>query len=243
MIMQYASLEYCKSGGGPTGLIAAVAVLLISTQMVFAVESTCYGTSSKGRIDNAVSLPSAGNNFISYSREAELAGRTYLHSKVQRIILAAYQALEQQAEGKVFKYAETGFKLGGRFAPHKTHQNGTSVDFMVPVLDQDNHSVQLPTDKTNRYGYDIEFNTDGVYGQYRIDFDALGAHLVALQQAAVAEHIKLARVIFDPPYHAALYKSKHGAYIKQHIALQKQKAWVRHDEHYHVDFAVSCKRW
>lgn len=236
----------CREGRQPwsgqsTGRVAAIAALVISVHAVFAAESTCYGTSSKGRIDHAVPLPSAGNNFISYGREPELAGRTYVHSKVSRIILAAYQTLEQQAAGKVFKYAETGFKKGGPFPPHKTHQNGSSVDFIVPVLDQNHLSVQLPTQKNNRYGYDIEFDNNGRYAQYHIDFDALGAHLVALHQAAAHEHSKITRVIIDPPYHANLYASKHGAYLKQHVTLQKQKAWVRHDEHYHVDFDLDCK--
>ena len=230
-----------RPGFSPTKCFAVISMMIMISYNAFATESTCYGTSRKGRIDNALALPSAGNNFISYGREPELAGRTYLHSTVYRIVVAAYQTLEQQAPGKVFKYAETGFQKGGVFPPHKTHQNGSSVDFIVPVLDQANQSVQLPTNKKNRYGYDIEFDNKARYAQYHIDFDALGAHLMALHQAAEREHSSISRVILDPPYHAQLYKSKYGAYLRQHVNLQKKKAWVRHDEHYHVDFKLNCK--
>jgi penicillin-insensitive murein endopeptidase len=30
------------------------------------------------------------------------------------------------------------------------------------------------------------------------------------------------------------------AYLKQKLPFMKGKSWVRHDEHYHVDFAVPC---
>jgi len=231
----------CRSGLSPTRLVTGMIVLLICPASVFAIDSTCYGDSRKGRIDNAWSLPGAGTNFVSYGNVPELAGRTYVHSKVYQIVVEAYRLLEQQAAGKVFKYAETGLHKGGPFPPHKTHQNGTSVDFIVPVLDRDHHSVQLPTNLTNRYGYDIEFDQHGNFAQYRIDFDAVGAHLMVLQQVAGREHVKIKRVIFDPPYHAKLYNSQHGAYIQQHLNLQKKHAWVRHDEHYHVDFDIKCK--
>jgi penicillin-insensitive murein endopeptidase len=29
--------------------------------------------------------------------------------------------------------------------------------------------------------------------------------------------------------------------LKQNLRFMKNKPWVRHDEHYHVDFAVPCK--
>ena len=44
----------------------------------------------------------------------------------------------------VYKYTETGFENGGKFRPHKTHQNGLSVDFMTPVKNKNNESVHLP---------------------------------------------------------------------------------------------------
>ena len=75
-----------------------------------AAESTCYGSSANGRLERGVKLPSEGVNFISYSKTAEIFGRTYVHSKVKSIILASYRWLEHEMPGKVYQYAETGFK-------------------------------------------------------------------------------------------------------------------------------------
>ena len=189
-----------------------------------------------------VQLPSSGKNFVSYGAFPEIDGRTYVHSAVKKIILQAYNKLETLQPGKVFKYAETGFKVGGQFKPHKTHQNGLSVDFMVPVLDQDRKSVHLPTNPLNRYGYDIEFDNKGRYNNLTIDFEALAAHIVTLHQAATEQGANLWRVILTPEFKPFVYKTRYGDYIRKNIAFTKRRSWVRHDEHYHVDFNVSCQK-
>ncbi|WP_230425612.1 penicillin-insensitive murein endopeptidase [Spartinivicinus ruber] len=203
--------------------------------------STCYGTTANGRLENAVLLPSEGENFIGYSSIARLAGRTYVHSAVKAIILNAYAQLKQELPDKVFKYAETGFAKGGKFTPHKTHQNGLSVDFMVPVVNSKGESVHLPTTPFNKFGYDIEFNKSGVFEKYKIDYGALAAHLVALHKAAGKQGHDIWRVIFDPSLQPHLFKTKYGSYLRNNIQFSKKRSWVRHDEHYHVDFAVPCK--
>ena len=53
---------------------------------VNASESICYGTSSNGRLESGVKLPSEGSNFVSYSTTAAVLGRTYVHSKVKEIM-------------------------------------------------------------------------------------------------------------------------------------------------------------
>lgn len=205
-----------------------------------ATSSTCHGTPSRGRLDNGVQLPLSGPNYTSYSTIAAHAGRTYVHSTVHDIVVAAYASLQATHPGKVYVYAETGFADGGPFKPHRTHQNGLSVDFMVPVL-RGGRSVPLPTHVLNRYGYDIEFDAHGRYEDYTIDFEALGAHLVALHKAAQVHKAGIARVIFDPPLQPALLATSHGDYLRRHLALSKTRAWVRHDEHYHVDFDIPCR--
>lgn len=214
--------------------------LFISTN-IMAVESTCYGTTKNGRLDNGVKLPSKGKNFTSYGMIPVQAGRTYVHSKVKKVVVDAYRLLEKDLPKKVYKFAETGFKKGGQFKPHKTHRNGLSIDFMVPVTNKQGKSVHLPTNPLNRYGYNIEFNKKGKYKEYRLDYEALGAHIVALDKMARKNGIELWRVIFDPRLQSYLYKTRYGEYIKNNIKIPKKKSWVRHDEHYHVDFIVKCK--
>lgn len=218
-----------------------LSLCIFFTAWANAEQSTCYGITANGLLKGGQRLPLSGNNFVSYSYLASAAGRTYVHSEVKVILLAAYESLHEQAPDKVFKYAESGFYEGGRFKPHKTHQNGLSVDFMVPVVNASGESVHLPTNPLNRLGYDIEFDGKGRYGDYRIDYEALAAHLVELDKAAKARGHGLWRVIFDPKLQPYLLKTRHGDYIQKNIQLSKKRSWVRHDEHYHVDFEIPCQ--
>lgn len=219
-----------------------IGCFVLASSSAFAVESVCFGSTSNGKLENSVKLPSEGINFVSYSKTAELLGRTYVHSKVKEIILTSYKNLETEIPKKVYKYAETGFKEGGEFKPHKTHRNGLSVDFMVPVTDKQGNSVHLPTHFFNKFGYSIEFDNRGSYKQYEIDYEALAAHIVSLHRAAVEKGFGLWRVIFDPQLQTYLKKTKYGDYLRKYIHFSKKRSWVRHDEHYHVDFDIPCKK-
>ncbi|MDP0919020.1 hypothetical protein Q6272_28610, partial [Klebsiella pneumoniae] len=95
--------------------------------------------------------------------------------------------------------------------PHRSHQNGLSVDFFVPVRDADGRSVALPTGVGNQWGYDIDFDADARWGAYRIDFDALAEHLLELHRAATARGLGIAQVIFDTAYLPRLFATAHGA--------------------------------
>jgi penicillin-insensitive murein endopeptidase len=216
-------------------------MVLVFSSAVNAEGSICYGTTSNGRLEGGVQLPSEGMNFISYSKTAELLGRTYVHSTVKAIILETYKQLETEAPDKVFKYAETGFKGGGRFRPHKTHRNGLSVDFMVPIVNKKGESVHLPTNIFNKFGYNIEFNKNSQYKDYKIDYEAMAAHIMSLHESAKKYGAGLWRVIFDPKLQINLFQTKYGSYLKDNIRFSKKSSWVRHDEHYHVDFDLQCK--
>jgi penicillin-insensitive murein endopeptidase len=112
---------------------------------------------------------------------------------------------------------------------------------MVPAIDRQSRSVYLPTGPTNKFGYNIEFDKQGKFEEYRIDFEAMAAHLVALHKAARAEGIDIWRVIFAPELQRYLLSTSQGEYLKEHLQLSKKPAWVRHDEHYHVDFKIECR--
>ena len=222
-------------------LLTFVLLVLSNTTSATAIESTCFGTVSNGHLENGVKLPSQGKNFKAYSSLGVSLGRTYVHSKVAEIVVSAYSALEKSASEKVFIYGETGWYSGGRIRPHKTHKNGLSVDFIVPVTENNGHSVYLPTGVSNKFGYNIDFDTNAKFEGYTIDFEAIAEHLYQLNVAAEAHGSGIALVILDPPYLSRLFATKHGQYLKANINFMKGKAWIRHDEHYHVDFLVPCK--
>ena len=85
---------------------------LLFSSYIKAQESTCYGTTKNGRLDKGVKLPSDGKNFTSYGNIPELVGRTYVHSKVKKVVVESYKNLETSYPEKIFKYAETGLDLG-----------------------------------------------------------------------------------------------------------------------------------
>ena len=201
--------------------------------------STCYGRPGAGSIAGAVALPASGANFEAYSRLGVQMGRTHVHARVREVLLDAYAALARSAPGKHYVYGETGLQEGGRMRPHRTHQNGLSVDFMVPVLDAKGHSVPLPSSPLNKFGYGLEFDGEGRAGGLRIDYAALAEHLYQLKEAAHKRKVGIALVIFDPGLMPALMKTARGKDLRG-LPFMKGKPWIRHDEHYHVDFAVPC---
>lgn len=215
-------------------------IVLAQTSLSAAAESQCFGTVNKGRIEGSVKLPTSGSNFAAYSSLGAAVGRTHVHSKVAEIVAAAYAALAVSDSSLTFVYGETGWPSGGRIRPHRSHQNGLSVDFFVPVRNVAGQSVPLPTGITNRLGYDIEFDKDARYREYNIDFAAIAEHLYQLHAAAKVGGLGIALVIFDTQYLPRLFATPRGAYLQQNLPFMKGQPWVRHDEHYHVDFAVAC---
>jgi len=58
-------------------LSGLVGFCLLYVGEVVAIESTCFGTTKNGRLENGVQLPSKGVNFISYGTVPEIVGRTH----------------------------------------------------------------------------------------------------------------------------------------------------------------------
>lgn len=228
------------SGLPRRAVLAAAGALAATVALPAVAASRCFGTVAKGRLEDGVALPADGANFSAYSRLGVTAGRTHVHSTVRDIVVDAYAQLATALPGTVFVYGETGWAGGGRIRPHRSHQNGLSVDFFVPVRDAAGVSVPLPTGVTNKLGYAIEFDAAGRFDELRIDFAAIAEHLFQLAESARRHGSGLALVIFDPPYLPKLLATPRGAWLREHVNFMKGRAWVRHDEHYHVDFQLAC---
>lgn len=224
-----------------TSFIIAVVIGCAGTALLLpAFGSTCFGNPAHGRIERAVALPTRGKNFSPYTEMGARLGRTFVHTTVRDILMDAYRDLEVRQPGVEFIYGETGLRNGGPMQPHRTHQAGTSVDFMVPVRDQNGLPATLPSSAANRFGYDLEFDSEGRWGTLQIDFDAIATHLHRLDRRARERGARIARVIFDPALSRQLHRTPAWPQIKS-LPFMKATPWVRHDEHYHVDFAIRCK--
>ena len=204
-------------------------------------QSICYGHTHDGMIKNASQLPKEGKNYTVFSSLAWYLGRTYVHNEVKKVIVDTFHQLATEFPHHVFMYAETGWANGKQFKPHKTHQNGLSVDFMVPVKNSTGESSLLPVGLNNKWGYDIEFNVNGQYDSYQIDFEIMAEHLKLLYEMSTAQGFSIKRVYFDPSLQPLLLNTTHGSFIEKNIKFNTHQAWVRHDEHYHIDFDIKCE--
>lgn len=202
--------------------------------------STCFGTPGHGRLQNGEQLPLSGKNFEAYSTLGAQLGRNWVHGAVAQLVVGVYGQLETSAPGIHYVYGETGRPQGGPMPPHRTHEAGISVDFMVPVRDTAGRSVPLPSNMANKFAYGLEFDDAGKSGVYTIDFEAMGEHLYRLAIAGEHAHVPIARVIFDPRLTAHLLNTRHGTALRA-LPFMRHKPWIRHDEHYHVDFSLPCR--
>jgi penicillin-insensitive murein DD-endopeptidase len=130
-----------------------------------------------------------------------------------------------------------GWPTGGPFWPHRTHENGLSADFMAPVDDGSGTPQLFPTTPWTRFGYDLEFDREGRVASYRINFEAIAQHLDALGKAAAVQKLTIERVIVAPEYASRLMATPTGRRLTS-LPFMRGQAWVRHDEHYHVDFRL-----
>ena len=222
------------------GLTAALVFGALAETQASPQPSTCYGEVNSGRLEQGLRLPLDGSNFSAYSTLGWAAQRTYVHSRVHAVLLRAFAQLERTAPGHHFVYAETGWPGGGRFRPHKTHQNGLSVDLMVPVR-RAGKPAKLPLAIWNRFGYALEFDRSGKLDDLQIDWEAMALWLRALHRAAAEEGVGIAKVVFDPALQPRLLAAPSGRGLDALLSFTKRPAWVRHDEHFHVDFAVPCR--
>lgn len=200
--------------------------------------SKSVGTYARGNLVNGKRMPSAGANFRTYSRLGSLIGRTAVHARVRDLMLASYRRMQESHPDVMWIYGETGWPGGGSFYPHRTHQNGLSVDFMVPVVDSAGKSFPFPVSLFNGFGYALDFDTHGRNEGYSIDYAALAAHLLVLKELAGTHGLAIKRVIFAPDLRPHLFAAENGAKVKQSVPFSPRRAWVRHDDHYHVDFVL-----
>lgn len=215
--------------------IALLFVAVIAIALFYSASVTAGSVSCKGKPVKTIAMPVSGSNFSSYCRPCITALRTFARKPVIDTLVAAYERLQKSHPKVHFLYGEMGFPNGGRFRPHRTHRHGISVDLMVPLKD----GKVMNTHLLNRYGYDVEFNKHGNGKQGEIDFEALATLMVAIETEAKRRGGKILRTYFAPDLQSEL-KAASPASLKG-FNLNIRQAWVRHDDHIHIDFDFPCK--
>ncbi len=203
--------------------------------------SKSLGTVSKGTLENGKLMPNEGENFSYFSAESYLAGRAYTHEKVMKTVLATYASLGKKYPGRQFKLMECSNEKGGKIWPHHTHQNGLSVDFMMPLKQSDSAYYKL--DDRGRAHYLLDFDDRGRYSAdstVSIDFDLVAKQILILDEQARKNHLKVSKVIIKIELKDELYSTPHGKKLKAK-GIYVVKALTPlindlHDDHFHIDF-------
>jgi penicillin-insensitive murein endopeptidase len=221
-------------------------VTLLSLSLTAAVavasppQSRSIGTVSKGRLEGGVSFPASGEGFATYSYLGWSVGRQYVHSAVRAAVMAAFKEQSAADQGRTFILGETGKQEGGPFPPHQTHQNGMSVDVFMPVNEPDGNPTVVSCWPWNKFGYNLEFDDAGQMGDLQIDFETLAALLLELERQGRAHGVRIAKIIVAPEYIPLLLDTPSGrSFGALKDTLVRGAVWVRHDEHFHVDFSIA----
>lgn len=205
-------------------------------------ESKSIGTVSNGQLINGYKIPLKGDNFKYFSTfDYFVLGRCYVHSDIYRIVIDSYKDLNKVYPDYTFKIMECSKRKGGRPFPHKTHQNGTSIDFMTP-LKKENKTIRF-YDKIGMWRYLMEFDANGkarINKDIEIDFDKIAKHILTIEKTARHNGYKIKKVILETNLKDEIYNSKYGEELKKsniYFVKSLPKSIDKlHDDHYHIDF-------
>lgn len=203
--------------------------------------SVSKGLVSGGSLENGKLLPFAGDNFHYFDTTSYLYGRAFVHSKVKAILLDSYKALNLTVPNHEFVVMETSNKCGGKLDPHRTHQNGLSVDFMVPLIKNGVEYTEL--DNLGGSHYLMEFDDSGRYKEdttVHINFEIIAQHILEVNKQAKNNGFKIEKVILKLDLKDELFSCKYGEELKKSgiYFAQNLTPIVNsvHDDHYHIDF-------
>jgi penicillin-insensitive murein endopeptidase len=203
--------------------------------------SKSLGSVSNGSLENGIITPFFGTNFTYFDTSSYFCNRGFAHESVIEIIVNAYQKLSTILPDRHFYVMELSNEHGGKIFPHKTHQNGMSVDFMMPKLKHNEPFYGLDTLGKDHYW--LDFDDSGIYTEdqnVKIDFNLVAQHILVLAQEAKKVGYKITKVIIKIEYKNHLFKTVYGKQLKNsNIYIVKSLTPVinkLHDDHFHIDF-------
>ena len=205
-------------------------------------DSISAGSVRDGKLINGWLVPYSGPNFNYFSWFSYyILDNAYVHQQINQTIMDAYRACEVTCPDTKFTLMECTRKNGGRMLIHWTHQNGTSVDFMAPVITLD----QSPSMSRHLglFHYLLQFDTSGklqLSGGSQIDFETMARHILAIDDAARHHGLYIYKILFNTNLLDELYATPSGQQIQERgiriIPHVSDLVNRYHDDHYHIDF-------
>jgi penicillin-insensitive murein endopeptidase len=203
--------------------------------------SICHGTEAGGSMEHGKLMPFEGVNFRCYDTGSYLMGHEFMSDKMMNTLLNSYNELNTSAPGRKFCYMESGLVNGGPIPGHRTHQNGRSVDLMVPLVKDSMPYYGL--DSCGGYHYSLDFDDQGRYTRdstISIDFNLLGLQILSLDKQARKLGLHVKKVILKLELKDDFYATPNGKKVKNkgiYLAMNLPPATNKqHDDHFHVDF-------
>lgn len=203
--------------------------------------SVCTGTESGGTLEHAKLLPFSGKNYRYFDTMSYVGGHAYMSDKMRNTFELSYAELETTAPGRIFTYMETGLKNGGPIPGHRTHQNGRSIDLMVPLLKDSVPYYGLDT--IGGWHYSLQFDDKGrlkTDSTIEIDFTLMGQQILSLEKHARTQGLHVKKVILMLSLKPEFYATKTGKKVKAkgiYFAMNLPELTDKqHDDHFHVDF-------
>jgi penicillin-insensitive murein endopeptidase len=206
--------------------------------------SESLGSVRHGKLKNGWLVPFHGNNFQYFSRFSYyILNCGYVNDRVYQTIIEAYHACESTCAEQKFWLMECTRKHGGRMLLHWTHQNGTSVDFMVPTKRGQKRDVL--SDHIGLFHYLLPFNERGQFKlspKTEIDFVTMGIHILALDDACRKNGLRIRKILFNTNMLDELLNTPAGREIQERDIFipRRLNDFINkyHDDHYHVDFEI-----
>lgn len=207
--------------------------------------SKSIGRYSNGELQNAYLLPYYGPNFKYFSPLSYfILNCGYVNSRVYKTVLEAYKTCESTCPSTSFRIMECSRRNGGKMVIHRTHQHGLSVDFMVPKIRKNQQFMLL--DRIGMWHYLLEFDNSGrseINSNISIDFETMAKHILALDDAANANGLKIRMIILKIELKDEFFNTAAGQEVRNRgiYFAQSLGSFINsvHDDHYHVDFMLA----
>lgn len=203
--------------------------------------SKSIGTVKDGKLQNAKLVPFQGLNFQYFDTASYLAGRAFVIDKVKQTVVSSYKEMETVCPNRFFFIMECSNKGGGKIFPHRTHQNGMSIDYMTPLLKAGKPYYQYDTMGVSHYL--LEFDNEGKLladKDVSVDFETIAKHILSVEKAARANGLKISKVIFKIELKDELFATDSGKKLQSSgiYIVQQLTPLINsiHDDHYHIDF-------
>jgi len=206
-------------------------------------ESKSIGSVRNGKLENSYLLPYKGDNFSYFSPLSYyIFNNGYAHSSLYQVVLEAYDDCKVSCPNVDFRIMESSDRYGGKLLVHRTHQNGLGIDFMIPKKKKNGMQSKL-LDRLGMWHYLLSFDEEGkneILSGIRLDFDSMGKHMIALDDAARDNGLRIRKIILKVELKDELYATAAGKEIQSRgIYIVRSLSDIVnevHDDHYHIDF-------